>query len=66
MENERRGSTRAVHRYSRPERFVSVVYQLLGARGNFRRVRGSKSPEAKYDEGRRPERVFLRVCEANS
>jgi len=35
MENERRGSTRAVHRYSRPERFVSVVYQLLGARGDI-------------------------------
>lgn len=35
MENERRGSTRPVHRYSRFERFTSVLYQLLGERGNF-------------------------------
>jgi len=35
MENERRGSTRPVHRYSRPERFVSIIYQLLGERGDI-------------------------------
>jgi hypothetical protein len=35
MENERRGSTRPVHRYSRVERFVSVLYQLLGERGDI-------------------------------
>lgn len=35
FENERRGSTRPVHRYSRPERFTSVLYQLLGERGDI-------------------------------
>jgi len=33
-EQERRGVLRPVHRYSRVERFVSVVYQLLGERGD--------------------------------
>lgn len=33
-EQERRGSLRPVHKYSRIERFISVVYQLLGARGD--------------------------------
>jgi len=30
---ERRGSLRPIHRYSRIERFESVLYQLIGARG---------------------------------
>ncbi len=33
-EQERRGVLRPVHRYSRVERFISVVYQLLGERGD--------------------------------
>ena len=35
MENERRGSTRPPHRYSRSERFTSTLYQLLGERGDI-------------------------------
>jgi len=30
---ERRGSLRPIHRYSRIERFESILYQLIGARG---------------------------------
>jgi hypothetical protein len=33
MEQERRGSLRPVHHYSRVERFESILYQLLGSRG---------------------------------
>lgn len=33
-EQERRGALRPIHRYSRVERFISVVYQLLGERGD--------------------------------
>lgn len=32
-EQERRGALRPIHRYSRVERFIGVLYQLLGYRG---------------------------------
>jgi hypothetical protein len=34
-ENERRGALRPIHRYSRVERFIGVLYQLLGYRGDI-------------------------------
>lgn len=33
-EQERRGALRPIHRYSRCERFASIVFQLLGERGS--------------------------------
>lgn len=33
MEQERRGSLRPIHHYNRVERFESILYQLIGARG---------------------------------
>jgi len=34
-EQDRRGSLRPIHRYSRVERFIGVLYQLLGYRGDI-------------------------------
>lgn len=33
MEQDRRGSLRPIHHYSRVERFESILYQLIGSRG---------------------------------
>lgn len=33
MEQERRGALRPIHHYNRVERFESILYQLIGARG---------------------------------
>ena len=61
LTSDRRGSLRPIHRYSRLERFESVLYQLIGARGkvpkriiNYINLVGyNKSPELLWESIRR-------------
>lgn len=50
FEQERWGSTRPIHRYSRVKRFESTLYQLLGYRGNVDLVDLLYIKEVGYDE----------------
>jgi hypothetical protein len=56
MEQERRGSLRPIHHYSRVERFEQILYQLVGCRGVVPRVIVLHIQSVGFDQ--HPDRVW--------